>query len=131
MSFNDPISDMLTRIRNAQMAAKAAVRMPSSKQKVNIAEVLKGAGYISDYRTAGDDKKPTLEISLKYMDGQPVIELLERASRPGLRRYVGKGELPRVHGGLGVAVVSTSAGVMTDAQARRDGHGGEVLCYVA
>lgn len=131
MSFNDPISDMLTRIRNAQMAAKATVEMPSSKAKQNIAEVLKAEGYIKDYKIDERDGKPRLEVALKYIEGAPVIDKLERVSRPGLRRYVGKDELPKVRNGLGIAIVSTSAGVMTDFAAREGGHGGEVLCYVA
>lgn len=131
MSFNDPISDMLTRIRNAQMTAKATVTMPSSKLKAGIAEVLKTEGYIKDYQVRESDTKPQLEIALKYLDGYPVIDHVERVSRPGLRRYVGKDELPRVRNGLGIAIVTTSAGVMTDLAAREGGHGGEVLCYVA
>ncbi|MGM0476165.1 MAG: 30S ribosomal protein S8 [Pseudomonadota bacterium] len=130
MSMNDPVSDMLTRIRNALGAEKASVRMPASKLKENIAKVLKDEGYIGEYRRHEDDGKPSLEIDLKYFEGRPVIERLERASRPGLRLYRGKDELPRVSNGLGVAVVSTSKGVMTDRSARASGQGGEVICYV-
>ncbi len=130
MSMNDPVSDMLTRIRNALGAEKASVRMPASKLKENIARVLKEEGYIGEYRRTENDGKPTLEIDLKYFEGRPVIERLDRASRPGLRMYRGKDELPRVSNGLGVAVVSTSKGVMTDRSARANGQGGEVICYV-
>lgn len=131
MSMNDPIADMLTRIRNAQGVNKASVRMPSSKLKVSIAEVLKDEGYVGDFRVHENDGKPTLEIVLKYVDGTPVIHRLERVSRPGLRTYRGKSDLPRVMGGLGIAIVSTSHGVMTDQRARAEGHGGELLCVVA
>lgn len=131
MSVTDPIADMLTRIRNAQMTEKATVSIPSSKVKVGIAEVLKAEGYVKDYQVHENDGKPTLEIALKYVEGRPVIDLVQRASRPGLRQYRGRDELPRVRGGLGVTIVSTSAGIMTDADARKAGHGGEVLCYVA
>ncbi|MEM9301423.1 MAG: 30S ribosomal protein S8 [Pseudomonadota bacterium] len=131
MSMNDPIADMLTRIRNAQLVNKPVVAMPTSKQKVAIAAVLKDEGYINDFATHENGGKPQLEITLKYVDGQPVISRLERVSRPGLRRYRGKDDLPRVMGGLGIAIVSTSRGVMTDLQARNEGHGGEILCVVA
>lgn len=131
MSFNDPIADMLARIRNAQMTEKATVSMPSSTVKVGIAEVLKAEGYIRDYQVHEEGGKRTLEIALKYLEGRPVIDMVQRVSRPGLRQYRGRGELPSVRDGLGIAIVSTSAGIMTDVAARRAGHGGEVLCYVA
>ncbi len=131
MSMNDPIADMLTRIRNAQAAEKAQVSMPSSKQKVAIAKVLQEEGYITAYAVGGDEKKPELTITLKYYEGRPVIERIQRVSRPGLRAYRGKDELPRVNGGLGIAIVSTPAGVMTDRAARAAGHGGEVICIVS
>ncbi|MFA7618661.1 MAG: 30S ribosomal protein S8 [Thiohalomonadaceae bacterium] len=131
MSMTDPIADMLTRIRNGLGAAKAEVQMPSSKLKKAIAQVLKDEGYISDFSVQDIDGKPVLGISLKYYEGKPVIDRIVRVSRPGLRVYKGKDELPKVLGGLGVAVVSTSAGVMTDRAARKAGHGGEVICYVA
>ncbi len=131
MSMNDPIADMLTRIRNAQAAEKAEVSMPSSKAKQAIAKVLKDEGYIADYAVAGDEKKPQLIVTLKYYEGRPVIEQIKRVSRPGLRAYRAKDELPRVNGGLGIAIVSTSAGVMTDRAARAAGHGGEVICIVS
>jgi len=131
MSMSDPIADMLTRIRNAQMAEKVSVAMPSSSLKVAIAKVLKDEGYIDDFRVAGEALKPQLEIALKYYAGRPVIEKIERISKPGLRIYKGKEDLPRVMNGLGVAIVSTSKGVMTDRKARASGIGGEVLCVVA
>ncbi len=131
MSMHDPISDMLTRIRNAQRADKASVSMPSSKLKVAIANVLKDEGYIDDYSVTEADKKPTLDIQLKYYAGRPVIERIERVSRPGLRIYKGSNDIPRVMNGLGVAIVTTSNGVMTDRKARAAGIGGEVLCVVA
>lgn len=131
MSVNDPIADMLTRIRNAQMTEKASVSMPSSKAKLGIAEVLKSEGYIKDFQVQEAEGKHTLEIALKYSGGRPVIDKITRASRPGLRMYKGRDDLPKVRGGLGVAIVSTSQGIMTDAAARKAGHGGEVLCYVA
>lgn len=131
MSMHDPISDMLTRIRNAQRADKANVSMPSSKLKVAIANVLKDEGYIDDYSVTEADKKPTLDIQLKYYAGRPVIERIERVSRPGLRIYKGSNDIPRVMNGLGVAIVTTSNGVMTDRKARAAGIGGEVLCVVA
>ena len=130
MSMQDPIADMFTRIRNAQGANKVAVRMPSSKQKVAIAQVLKEEGYIADFSVQGE-VKTELEITLKYFEGKPVIESIERVSRPGLRIYKKRNELPKVMGGLGVAVVSTSKGLMTDRAARKAGLGGEVIGYVA
>ncbi len=130
MSMTDPIADMLTRIRNGLHAEHAQVRMPSSKLKQNVAAVLKEEGYISEYRVVGGDKKPELEITLRYFEGRPAIREIQRQSRPGLRVYRGQNELPQVRGGLGTAVVSTSKGVMTDRQARTQGHGGEVLCVV-
>ncbi len=131
MSMSDPIADMLTRIRNAQAAAKVQVSMPSSRLKVAIAKVLKDEGYIADFQVAGEEKKPELTITLKYYEGRPVIEQIRRVSRPGLRAYRGKDELPLVNGGLGIAIVSTSAGVMTDRAARTRGLGGEVICLVS
>ena len=131
MSMSDPIADMLTRIRNAQSAEKPVVVMPSSKLKVSIAGVLKDEGYIEDFATRELEGKPTLELRLKYYAGRPVIEKIERVSRPGLRVYKGSQELPKVMNGLGVAIVSTSKGVMTDSKARASGIGGEVLCVVA
>ena len=130
MSMTDPIADMLTRIRNALSAQKAQVSMPASKQKKAIAQVLKDEGYIGDFAEAEVDGKPTLNVTLKYYQGKAVIDSIKRVSRPGLRIYKGKDELPKVMGGLGVAIVSTSAGMMTDRAARKAGHGGEVLCYV-
>jgi small subunit ribosomal protein S8 len=131
MSMSDPIADMLTRIRNAQSVEKTVVSMPSSKLKVAIAQVLKDEGYIDDFAVRGDATKPELEISLKYYAGRPVIERIERVSRPGLRVYKGRHEIPNVMNGLGVAIVTTPKGVMTDRKARQVGIGGEVLCYVA
>jgi small subunit ribosomal protein S8 len=131
MSMQDPIADMLTRIRNAQMTEKVSVSMPSSHLKVAIAKVLKDEGYIEDFRVTGEEAKPQLEIALKYYAGRPVIEKIERISKPGLRIYRGKKELPPIMNGLGVAIVSTSKGVMTDRKARGLGIGGEVLCVVA
>ena len=131
MSMSDPIADMLTRIRNAQMAEKVSVAMPSSSLKVAIAKVLKDEGYIDDFRVGGETAKPQLEIALKYYAGRPVIEKIERISSPGLRIYRGKEDLPKVMNGLGVAIVSTSKGVMTDRKARASGIGGEVLCFVS
>lgn len=130
MSMSDPIADMLTRIRNAQIVEKTAVTMPSSKLKVAIAQVLKDEGYIDGFAIKGD-KKSELEIALKYYAGRPVIEHIERVSRPGLRIYRGRHEIPNVMNGLGVAIVTTPKGVMTDRKARQAGIGGEVLCYVA
>jgi small subunit ribosomal protein S8 len=129
--MSDPIADMLTRIRNAQSVEKAVVSMPSSKLKVAIAQVLKDEGYIDDFAIRGEKNKPELEISLKYYAGRPVIEHIERASRPGLRVYKGRNDIPSVMNGLGVAIVTTPRGVMTDRKARATGVGGEVLCYVA
>ncbi len=131
MSMSDPIADMLTRIRNAQTVNKTTVAMPSSKLKVAIARVLKDEGYIENYAVAEDGGKPTLSIELKYYAGRPVIEKIERVSRPGLRIYRGKTEIPTVMNGLGVTIVSTPKGVMTDRKARATGIGGEILCYVA
>lgn len=131
MSMSDPIADMLTRIRNAQMVEKASVSMPSSKVKVAIAKVLKDEGYIDDFAVRGEAGKPELELQLKYHAGRPVIEHIERISKPGLRIYKGAQELPRVMNGLGVAIVSTLSGVMTDRHARAKGVGGEILCVVA
>ena len=131
MSMNDPISDMLTRIRNAQQAEKESVSMPSSKLKVAIAKVLKDEGYIDDFAVRGEVAKPILEVGLKYYAGSPVIEKFERVSRPGLRIYKPSRDIPNVMNGLGVAIVSTSKGVMTDRKARGMGIGGEVLCIVA
>jgi small subunit ribosomal protein S8 len=130
MSMQDPLSDMLTRIRNAQMAGKKAVEMPGSKLKAAVAQVLKDEGYILDFNASNDTGKPRLAIELKYYQGKPVIAEIDRTSRPGLRSYAGKDELPSVRGGLGVAIVSTSQGVMTDRAARAAGVGGEVLCTV-
>jgi small subunit ribosomal protein S8 len=131
MSMSDPIADMLTRIRNAQGVQKTQVVMPSSKVKVAIANVLKDEGYIEDFAVTADGGKSELKIGLKYYAGRPVIERLERVSRPGLRIYKGKDEIPNVMNGLGVAIVSTPKGVMTDRKARATGVGGEVICYVA
>ncbi len=131
MSMSDPIADMLTRIRNAQMVEKAVVLVPSSKVKVAIAQVLKDEGYIDGFSIKTDDGKSQLEIALKYYAGKPVIERIERVSRPGLRVYKGHGSIPQVMNGLGVAIVTTPQGVMTDRKARATGIGGEVLCYVA
>lgn len=131
MSMSDPISDMLTRIRNAQMANKTSVAMPSSKVKVAIAKVLKDEGYVEDFAVRDVDSKPILDIGLKYYAGRPVIERIERVSRPGLRVYKGSQDIPRVMNGLGVAIVSTPQGVMTDRKARASNTGGEVLCIVA
>jgi len=131
MSMTDPIADLLTRIRNGQTARKPEVSMASSKLKTAIARVLKEEGYIGDVRLESAGQKTTLTIGLKYFDGRPVIDRLERISRPGLRIYRGKDELPKVLGGLGTVIVSTPQGVMTDKQARSIGQGGEVLCIVA
>ncbi len=131
MSMSDPIADMLTRIRNAQSVKKASVSMPSSKLKVAIANVLKDEGYIEDFAVTTEGGKSELKIGLKYYVGRAVIERLERVSRPGLRIYKGKDEIPTVLNGLGVAIVSTPKGVMTDRKARATGIGGEILCYVA
>jgi len=131
MSMSDPIANLLTRIRNGQARGKVTITMPSSKQKVAIANLLKDEGYLTDVSVEPDGAKPQLVIKLKYYRGKPVIELLKRVSRPGLRIYRGKDELPVVLGGLGVAIVSTSKGLMSDRAARADGHGGEILAYVA
>jgi small subunit ribosomal protein S8 len=131
MSMSDPIADMLTRIRNAQGVEKTEVVMPASKLKVAIASVLKDEGYIDGFEVSPNDGKPQLRIGLKYYAGRPVIERLERVSRPGLRIYKSRSDLPEVMNGLGVAIVSTSRGVMTDRKARTQGVGGEVICYVA
>jgi small subunit ribosomal protein S8 len=131
MSMTDPIADMLTRIRNAQMAEKIAVSMPSSKIKVAIASVLKDEGYIDDFAIRENGNKPELDIALKYYAGRPVIERIERVSKPGLRVYKGTDSLPRVMNGLGIAIVSTPQGVMTDRKARASKVGGEVICIVA
>ena len=131
MSMTDPIADMLTRIRNAQMAEKAAVTMPSSKLKVSIAKVLKDEGYIDDFAVRENGGLSELDIALKYYAGRPVIERIERVSKPGLRVYKGANDLPRVMNGLGIAIVSTPKGVMTDRKARAGNVGGEVLCVVA
>jgi len=130
MSMSDPISDMLTRIRNAQAVQKSTVNIPASKVKSGIASVLKDEGYIMDFRDIEVDGKPTLEVTLKYMQGKGVIETLKRASRPGLRIYRGKDDLPKIMNGLGTAVISTSQGIMTDSSARAVGQGGEILCFV-
>jgi small subunit ribosomal protein S8 len=131
MSMSDPIADMLTRIRNAQSVDKAVVTMPSSKLKVAIAQVLKDEGYIDDFKVSSEAGKSELQIALKYYAGRPVIERIERVSRPGLRIYKGRDAIPQVMNGLGVAIVTTPKGVMTDRKARQTGVGGEVLCYVA
>ncbi len=128
--MQDPIADLLTRIRNGQAAGKVAVTVPSSKQKLAIAELLVKEGYIASVQEVGDVKK-VLEIGLKYYEGKPVVELIQRVSRPGLRIYKKCRDLPRIMNGLGIAVISTSKGIMTDRAARKDGLGGEVICYVA
>jgi len=130
MSMQDPLADMLTRIRNAQMAAKPSVSMPSSKLKAAVANVLKEEGYVTDFSVSDVEGKVALTVELKYFEGKPVIEELDRISKPSLRKYVGSNELPKVRGGLGVAIVTTSKGVMTDRAARAAGVGGEVLCTV-
>jgi small subunit ribosomal protein S8 len=131
MSMTDPIADMLTRIRNAQMVRGNSVTMPSSKLKAAIAQVLKDEGYIENFAIRPNAGKPELDINLKYYAGEPVIERIERVSKPGLRIYRGRDDIPKVMNGLGVAIVSTSRGVMTDRKARATGIGGEVLCFVA
>ncbi len=131
MSMTDPIADMFTRIRNAQLAGKRAVKMPSSRVKLALATLLKEEGYVTDFQVQSKEGKPELEIALKYYDGKPVIERLERVSRSGLRVYRGKNDLPKVLNGLGVSIVSTSSGIMTDAHARQKGLGGEVIGIVA
>lgn len=130
MSMQDPMADMLTRIRNAQAANKREVSMPSSKGKVSVAKVLQSEGFVTGFSVKGDIK-PTLTIELKYFEGRPVIEKIERVSRPGLRIYRQKEKLPKVLGGLGIAVVSTNRGVMSDRAARAAGLGGEILCFVS
>lgn len=130
MSMSDPIADMLTRIRNAQATEKVSVAVPASKVKLAIAKVLKDEGYIEDFAQRDQEGKPVIEIGLKYYAGKPVIEKLERISRPGLRIYRRRDDIPRVLNGMGVAIVSTSRGVMTDRRARESGVGGEVLCIV-
>jgi small subunit ribosomal protein S8 len=129
--MTDPIADLLTRIRNGQSANKVEVSMPSSTLKCAIAQVLKDEGYINDFSTADEDGKVVLKITLKYHAGVPVIEMIQRSSRPGLRLYKGKDDIPRIQNGLGVAIVSTSKGVMSDRQARAAGEGGEILCVVS
>ena len=129
--MTDPIADLLTRIRNGQAANKVEVSMPSSKLKCAIANVLKEEGYISDLSTSDEDGKAVLTVTLKYHNGTPVIEMIKRSSRPGLRLYKGKDEIPSIQNGLGVAIVSTSKGVMSDRQARAAGEGGEILCVVS
>jgi small subunit ribosomal protein S8 len=131
MSMSDPIADMLTRVRNAQMVEKTTVAMPASKVKAAIAQVLKDEGYIDDFKVVNESGKSELVITLKYYAGRPVIERIERVSRPGLRVYRGRNAIPQVQNGLGVAIVTTPRGVMTDRKARATGVGGEVLCYVA
>jgi len=130
MSMSDPIADMLTRIRNGQQAQKVEVSMPASKVKSSVAEVLVQEGYVEAHSTADVEGKPTLTVKLKYFDGKPVIEKIQRVSRPGLRRYADRNNIPDVLGGLGVAIISTSRGVMTGSKARAEGHGGEILCTV-
>jgi small subunit ribosomal protein S8 len=130
MSMSDPISDMLTRIRNAQAVQKTTVNIPASKVKTGIARVLKDEGYISDFQNLDVDGKPALEVTLRYMEGRGVIDTLKRTSRPGLRIYRGKDDLPKILNGLGIAVISTSQGIMTDTAARAAGQGGEILCTV-
>lgn len=130
MSMQDPIADMFTRIRNGQSANKVSVNMPSSKLKLAIAQLLKEEGYIADFQVSGE-AKPELEVTLKYFQGKPVVETIQRVSRPGLRIYKKKGDLPQVLDGLGVAIVSTSKGIMSDRAARKAGMGGEILGYVA
>jgi len=131
MSMTDPIADFLTRIRNGQSSGKTEINAPTSKVKLAIAQVLKDEGYIEDFNKTELEGKPALAVQLKYYQGRPVIDRLERVSRPGLRVYKGKDELPSILGGLGIAIVSTSQGVMTDRQARASGHGGEVICIVS
>lgn len=131
MSMSDPVADMLTRIRNGQMAGHANVLMPSSKLKLSLAKVLNDEGFISSFSINENGGKTELSVDLKYFDGKPVIDLIKRVSRPGLRVYKNSNELPKVIGGLGIAVISTSKGIMTDHDARKAGIGGEVVCYVA
>jgi small subunit ribosomal protein S8 len=131
MSMQDPVADMLTRIRNGQAAGKASVRIPASKLKKAIATVLKDEGYIQDFAVAENGGKPEMTVDLKYFQGEPVIDSIQRVSRPGLRIYRGKDDLPKVRGGLGIAIISTSQGLMSDRAARKAGQGGEVVAYVA
>jgi len=131
MSMTDPISDMLTRIRNGQKARKVNVSMPASTVKIAIANVLKDEGYITSFESGGEGAEKTLNVELKYFEGTPVIENVQRVSKPGLRIYRGKDEMPTVLGGLGIVIISTSAGVMSDRQARQQGIGGEVICVVS
>ena len=131
MSMSDPIADMLTRIRNGQQVGKVAVSMPASKQKLAVAQLLQDEGYITGFSTQEEAGKSILNVDLKYFQGKPVIEIIQRVSRPGLRIYKGAKQLPKVRGGLGVAIISTSKGLMTDRAARAAGHGGEVLAYLA
>ena len=131
MSMSDPIADMLTRIRNGQQVGKMVVSMPSSNKKVAIAKLLQNEGYISGFNIIEENNRPFLRIELKYFQGKPVVEMIQRVSRPGLRTYKASKALPKVHGGLGIAIISTSKGLMTDRAARSAGHGGEVLAYVA
>jgi small subunit ribosomal protein S8 len=131
MSMSDPIADMLTRIRNGQAVGKQAVSMPSSKKKAAVAQVLKDEGYIIDFSTSTEGAKGVLNVELKYFQGEPVIDMVQRVSRPGLRIYKSAKDLPKVRAGLGIAIISTSKGLMTDRAARTAGHGGEILAYVA
>ena len=131
MSMQDPLADLLTRIRNGQMVGKTEVSIPSSKTKVAITKVLVDEGYLKGWSVSGDEKKPILNIELKYFEGRPVIEDISRVSRPGLRIYKGKDELPKVKAGMGVAIISTCKGIMSDRTARAGGIGGEVLCFVS
>jgi len=131
MSMSDPIADMLTRIRNGLAVGKTTVSMPGTKVKSAIATVLKDEGYISDFSVSDQDGKPALNVELKYFQGKPVMEMIKRVSRPGLRIYKGRDDLPNVRGGIGIAIISTSKGVMTDRAARAAGHGGEVIAYIA
>lgn len=131
MSMSDPIADMLTRVRNGQAVGKKAISMPSSKSKVAVAQVLKDEGYVLDYSAIEEGSHPVLNIELKYFQGEPVIDMIQRVSRPGLRIYKNAKDLPTVRAGLGIAIISTSKGLMTDRAARKAGHGGEVLAYVA
>ncbi len=131
MSMSDPIADMLTRVRNGQQVGMISVSMPSSKKKIAVAQLLQDEGYISGFSVSQDGVKSTLTVDLKYFQGKPVIEMIQRVSRPGLRIYKASDELPKVRGGLGIAIISTSKGLMTDRAARKAGHGGEVMAYVA
>ncbi len=131
MSMSDPIADMLTRIRNGQAVGKKAISMPSSKKKAAVAQILKDEGYIIDYSMSAEEAKGVLNVELKYFQGEPVIEMIQRVSRPGLRIYKRANDLPKVRAGLGIAIISTSKGLMTDRAARVAGHGGEILAYVA